>query len=233
MTAPFAAARRRDVAAGSSAFLRDVVAGLTARPKHLSPKYFYDEAGARLFEAITALAEYYPTRCETGILRERGAEIARFFPARSALIEFGSGSSRKVRLLLAAAPAIAAYVPVDISCEMLVQEAEELAAISVRDAARLTAAVSRRVRERGGAQPGDKTFVDGLLSVREALVGVDDAAIAARVAASAAERAVVETSALTSTKGRAAWVGERGAGERDPGSVALLRFLEELRDVLS
>ncbi|WP_033302987.1 dihydroxyacetone kinase family protein [Nocardiopsis alkaliphila] len=112
-------------------------------------------------------------------------------------------------------------------------EAEELAAISVRDAARLTAAVSRRVRERGGAQPGDKTFVDGLLSVREALVGVDDAAIAARVAASAAERAVVETSALTSTKGRAAWVGERGAGERDPGSVALLRFLEELRDVLS
>ncbi len=60
------------------------------------------------------------------ILRERAADIARFFPAGSALIEFGSGSSKKVRILLAAAPTIAAYVPVDISSEMLVQEAEEL-----------------------------------------------------------------------------------------------------------
>jgi dimethylhistidine N-methyltransferase len=107
-------------------FARDVVSGLTARPKRLPPKYFYDEAGARLFEEITALPEYYPTRCELAILRERAADIARFFPEGSALVEFGSGSSRKVRILLAAAPTIAAYVPVDISSEMLSQEAEAL-----------------------------------------------------------------------------------------------------------
>jgi dimethylhistidine N-methyltransferase len=109
-----------------SAFARDVIAGLTARPKRLPPKYFYDQAGAQLFEEITALPEYYLTRCELALLRERAPEIARFFPPGSALIEFGSGSSKKVRLVLAAAPTIAAYVPVDISSEMLVQEAEEL-----------------------------------------------------------------------------------------------------------
>ena len=107
-------------------FARDVVSGLTARPKRLPPKYFYDEAGAQLFEEITALPEYYPTRCELAILRERAADIAHFFPEGSALVEFGSGSSRKVRILLAAAPTIAAYVPVDISSEMLSQEAEAL-----------------------------------------------------------------------------------------------------------
>jgi dimethylhistidine N-methyltransferase len=107
-------------------FARDVVSGLTARPKRLPPKYFYDEAGAQLFEEITALPEYYPRRCELAILRERAADIARFFPEGSALVEFGSGSSRKVRILLAAAPTIAAYVPVDISSEMLSQEAEAL-----------------------------------------------------------------------------------------------------------
>jgi dimethylhistidine N-methyltransferase len=107
-------------------FARDVVSGLTARPKRLPPKYFYDEAGAQLFEEITALPEYYPTRCELAILRERAADIARFFPEGSALVEFGSGSSKKVRILLAAAPTIAAYVPVDISSEMLSQEAEAL-----------------------------------------------------------------------------------------------------------
>lgn len=112
-------------------------------------------------------------------------------------------------------------------------ECEESDSISVRDAARLTAAVSRRVRERGGAEPGDKTFVDGLLLVEQALSGAQDPRAAARDAASAAGCAVEETSGLTSARGRAAWVGERGAGERDPGSVALLRFLEELRDVLS
>src|ERR1700752_3873204 len=109
--------------AGNSSFARDVIAGLTARPKRLPPKYFYDQAGAQLFEEITALPEYYLTRCELTLLRERAPETARFLPPGSALVEFGSGSSKKVRLLLAAAPAIAAYVPVDISSEMLVQEA--------------------------------------------------------------------------------------------------------------
>jgi dimethylhistidine N-methyltransferase len=126
MAAQTGAALRYEPAESDSRFARDVIAGLTARPKRLSPKYFYDQTGAQLFEDITALPEYYPTRCELQILRERAAEIARFFPPGSALIEFGSGSSKKVRILLAAATTIAAYVPVDISSEMLVQEAEEL-----------------------------------------------------------------------------------------------------------
>jgi dimethylhistidine N-methyltransferase len=130
MVAQRRAALRRpveaDAAEADSSFARDVIAGLTARPKRLSPKYFYDQAGAQLFEDITALPEYYLTRCELEILRERAPEMARFFPPRSALIEFGSGSSKKVRILLEAAPTIAAYIPVDISSEMLVQEAEEL-----------------------------------------------------------------------------------------------------------
>src|SRR5262249_44815361 len=82
--------------------------------------------GSRLFEQITELPEYYPTRCELAILREHSAEIARFIRPQGALIEFGSGSTRKVRILLAAAPSLAAYVPVDISSEMLAQEAADL-----------------------------------------------------------------------------------------------------------
>jgi dimethylhistidine N-methyltransferase len=126
MAAPIQAALAYEPAEAGSSFAHDVIAGLTARPKQLPPKYFYDEIGAQLFEDITASPEYYLTRCELQILGERAPEIARFFPADSALIEFGSGSSRKVRILLAAAPTIAAYVPVDISSQMLVQEAEAL-----------------------------------------------------------------------------------------------------------
>jgi L-histidine Nalpha-methyltransferase len=126
MAAQTQAALRYAPAEADSPFMHDVIAGLTARPKQLPPKYFYDEAGARLFEEITALPEYYPTRCELAILRAHARDIAHFFPEGSALIEFGSGSSRKVRIVLEAAPTIAAYVPVDISSQMLVQEAEEL-----------------------------------------------------------------------------------------------------------
>jgi dimethylhistidine N-methyltransferase len=126
MAAPSRAALRFPPAEADTSFARDVITGLSARPKRLSPKYFYDEVGAQLFDDITALPEYYLTRCELEILRERAPELARFFSENSALIEFGSGSSKKVRILLAAAPTIAAYVPVDISSEMLVQEAAEL-----------------------------------------------------------------------------------------------------------
>jgi dimethylhistidine N-methyltransferase len=90
------------------------------------PKYFYDETGSKLFEQITELPEYYPTRCELEILRLHGPEIARMLPDSAALIEFGSGSTRKVRILLDAASTIEAYVPVDISAEMLAQEAAQL-----------------------------------------------------------------------------------------------------------
>src|SRR5579872_6969178 len=110
------------------AFARDVVEGLTARPKHLSPKYFYDEAGSALFEEITQLPEYYPTRAELSILTAHAADIAGLLAPETALIEFGSGSTRKARLLLDAAPAIAAYVPVDISADWLSAEAARLSA---------------------------------------------------------------------------------------------------------
>ncbi len=120
------AARRYEPSEAESVFAHDVILGLTARPKRLSPKYFYDETGARLFEDITLLPEYYPTRAELSILRDNAAEIAGLVPDGAALVEFGSGSSIKARILLSAAPKIAAYVPVDISSEMLTQEADEV-----------------------------------------------------------------------------------------------------------
>jgi L-histidine Nalpha-methyltransferase len=113
-------------AAEASAFGADVVAGLSATPKHVPAKYFYDGAGSQLFERITELPEYYPTRTEMRILRDEGAEIAKLIAPGSALVEFGSGSSRKARILLRAVPPLAAYVPVDICGEMVEQEAAEL-----------------------------------------------------------------------------------------------------------
>ncbi|HUI13181.1 MAG TPA: L-histidine N(alpha)-methyltransferase [Xanthobacteraceae bacterium] len=110
----------------SSAFEADVLAGLHATPKRLPPKYFYDGLGSQLFERITELPEYYPTRCEMRILREQGADIAKLVPKGAALVEFGSGSSKKARILLRALPPLAAYVPVDICGEMIEQEAREL-----------------------------------------------------------------------------------------------------------
>ena len=117
---------RHEQAPEQQAFARDAIAGLTARPKQLPPKYFYDETGSALFERITELPEYYPTRCELAILDRHAADIAQFIDRKTALIEFGSGSARKARILLAAIPAIAAYVPVDISSEMLLREAAQL-----------------------------------------------------------------------------------------------------------
>jgi dimethylhistidine N-methyltransferase len=108
-------------------FAADVLAGLTSHPKHLPPKYFYDAEGSRLFERITELPEYYPTRCEMTILRDHAADIAQLIPQGAALIEFGSGSSKKARIVLgAAADRLSAYVPVDICREMIEQEAAEL-----------------------------------------------------------------------------------------------------------
>ncbi len=109
-----------------SGFARDVLKGLGARRKTLAPKYFYDGAGSQLFERITEQPEYYPTRCEMHILQDNAADIAKLIPAGAALVEFGSGSNKKVRILLAVAPVLAAYVPVDISAEMLEQEADAL-----------------------------------------------------------------------------------------------------------
>ena len=107
----------------TDSFAADVLVGLTAKPKRLSPKYFYDAAGSALFERITELPEYYPTRCELAILRDNAPAIASLFPPNCALIEFGSGSSKKARILLGAAATVEAYVPVDISGDFLQQDA--------------------------------------------------------------------------------------------------------------
>ncbi len=106
-----------------SSFAADVLAGLTAKPKSLPPKYFYDAAGSALFERITQLPEYYPTRCELALLRDNAPAIASLFPQNCALIEFGSGSSKKARILLGAAATIEAYIPVDLSGDFLQQDA--------------------------------------------------------------------------------------------------------------
>ncbi len=118
--------RRQPQSADTSAFEDDVLDGLRATPKYLLPKYFYDGAGSLLFERITELPEYYPTRCEMQILRDHARKIAKLVPAGAALVEFGSGSSKKARIMLRALPKLAAYMPVDICGEMIEQEAIEL-----------------------------------------------------------------------------------------------------------
>jgi dimethylhistidine N-methyltransferase len=108
----------------------EVLAGLAQSQKTLPPKLFYDAAGAALFERICELDEYYLTRAELSILRERAGEIAAAIGADAALVEYGSGAGVKVRLLLdamdAAGTPFAAYVPLDISREQLVRVVGEL-----------------------------------------------------------------------------------------------------------
>jgi dimethylhistidine N-methyltransferase len=110
----------------SERFAVEVVAGLCAKPKRLPAKYFYDLAGSALFERITQLPEYYPTRCELALLRDNAPAIASLFPPSCALVEFGAGSSKKARILLGAAATVEAYVPVDISGDFLQQDAAQL-----------------------------------------------------------------------------------------------------------
>jgi dimethylhistidine N-methyltransferase len=124
---------RGEVDAG---FEADVLEGLARPQKSLPPKYFYDAEGSRLFEAITELPEYYPTRTETALLRTHADEIAAVMPEGAALVEFGSGASTKTRVLLDAAPQLAAYAPIDISPAALKAAADAIA----RDYPRLTVA---------------------------------------------------------------------------------------------
>ena len=121
----FAAARDR-----RAALAGDVVAGLTATPKELPPKWFYDERGSLLFDEITRLPEYYPTRRERWILRHRADEIAAASGADT-LVELGSGTAEKTRLLLAAMASTGSlrrYMPFDVSEEVLFAAGEQIAA---------------------------------------------------------------------------------------------------------
>ena len=112
-----------------SAFARDVLAGLSLRHKSIPCTWLYDHRGSGLFEQITRLPEYYPTRNETWLLERCAGEIAALAGPGASVIELGSGSSRKTPLLLAALDNPACYLPVDISAQFL---AESVAALRQR-----------------------------------------------------------------------------------------------------
>jgi L-histidine Nalpha-methyltransferase len=138
---------------------RDVRAGLCAYPKELAPKYFYDERGSQLFEQITELPEYYPTRAEREILSDRSAEILASAGAPATLVELGSGSAAKTRHLLDAmrdAGSLETYVPVDISEEITHQTAsllvDEYPGLAVRGLVCDFEQHLERVPDEGGAR---------------------------------------------------------------------------------
>src|SRR5579864_2066496 len=131
MTALAPTARRRRNSGdkpivAATAFAIDVLEGLSAVPKRIPSKYFYDVAGSQLFEQITELPEYYPTRTELEILRTHAGRLRSLLPSGAAVVEFGSGSTAKARILLGAIAMPVAYVPVDISSEFLASEAARL-----------------------------------------------------------------------------------------------------------
>ncbi len=103
-----------------------ILRGLTAPQKRLSPKYFYDKRGSELFDRICSLPEYYPTRTELKLMEQHLPTVAALVGERAAVIEFGAGSNIKVRLLLDHLHEPAAYVPVDISPEFLLEQVESL-----------------------------------------------------------------------------------------------------------
>ncbi|MEU1935369.1 L-histidine N(alpha)-methyltransferase [Streptomyces coeruleorubidus] len=124
---PFRLTRTLPEDATDAALRADVHRGLTGRPKTLPPKWFYDAHGSDLFEKITELPEYYPTRAEREILLARSGDIAAATRART-LVELGSGSSEKTRHLLDALTDLHTYVPVDVSESALTQAGQALAA---------------------------------------------------------------------------------------------------------
>jgi L-histidine Nalpha-methyltransferase len=121
-----ASATSADQAPALSDDLVEIHTGLSQQAKNISPKFFYDDAGSKLFDAICDLPEYYPTRTELGIMRANIDEIAALIGTQASLIEFGSGSSLKTRVLLDHLRDMAVYVPVDISREHLLQAAADI-----------------------------------------------------------------------------------------------------------
>lgn len=115
---PSASFEYHDLKPAAASFLEDVTAGLSARQKALPPKYFYDDRGSALFEAICNVPEYYPTRTELAILETHASEIAARIGASASIVEYGIGSGRKTAVLLRAVKPVA-YVAIDISGEQL------------------------------------------------------------------------------------------------------------------
>ncbi|HET7086508.1 MAG TPA: L-histidine N(alpha)-methyltransferase [Rhizomicrobium sp.] len=127
MDTPLARMQQAPAPQGAS-FAQDLLAGLRRTPKEIACKYFYDDVGSRLFDAICELPEYYQTRTENALLNRHAGEIARLMGSGAEIVEFGAGSLRKVRALLDALEAPRAYTPLDISGGYLGQVARALAA---------------------------------------------------------------------------------------------------------
>lgn len=108
-------------------FKREIIEGLKQNPKEINPKFFYDEKGSLLFEKITETEEYYPTRIEREILESNIDEICSYFKKGSALFEYGSGGSKKTRIILNHCKQIKAYVPMDISLSALQYSSQHIA----------------------------------------------------------------------------------------------------------
>ncbi|MEQ7155373.1 ergothioneine biosynthesis protein EgtB [Brevundimonas aurifodinae] len=121
--------RPRIEAVETARFRAELIAGLSRPQKAVSPKWFYDAAGSDLFEDITRLPEYYPTRQEAALLRSLAPALTDRFGENAVLVEFGSGASEKTRILLDSASTLAAYVPIDISPDAL-----NVAAASIAEA---------------------------------------------------------------------------------------------------
>jgi dimethylhistidine N-methyltransferase len=116
------------LAVHAAEFAVAVLEGLAERSRRIPSRFLYDETGSALFEEITKLDEYYPTRTEIALLRTYGAEIAECVGPVETLVEFGSGSSRKTRLLIEALEGLETYVPIDVSETFLAEAAERLEA---------------------------------------------------------------------------------------------------------
>jgi len=119
----------RDFTPETESFAQEVLDGLRKPVKELPCKFFYDVQGSRLFEEITKLEEYYPTRTEMGILHANIDEIGACIGSEAMLVEYGSGSSRKTTILLDHLPDLTAYVPIDISTEHLASSSHRIAAM--------------------------------------------------------------------------------------------------------
>jgi L-histidine N-alpha-methyltransferase len=122
------AAKRARRVAEIAAFAEAVLDGLARRPRSIPSRFLYDATGSALFEEITKLKEYYPTRTETKMLEAFGVEIAEHVGGADTLVEFGSGSSRKTSLLIDALVDLDTYIPIDVSEDFLVEAAKRLAA---------------------------------------------------------------------------------------------------------
>jgi L-histidine Nalpha-methyltransferase len=119
---------RSTLSAAPESFARNLIEGLSRTPKEIACKYFYDQEGSALFDAICALPEYYQTRTEVALLRRHAGEIAAAIGPNAEIVEFGAGALRKIRILLDALDRPRAYTPIDISGAYLAQVVRSLAA---------------------------------------------------------------------------------------------------------